>query len=120
MTSRDYEVATTSLGKWYTGGRGFSLPAIGHEEVLVEEKANSTDQGGALHQVGKLYTGGFGFSLQTTDLKRDFDKTENQEKTFDQRQHKSLSANHRSENQTTKDDQKSFEKLPNKSSNQTS
>ena len=25
--SRDFEVATTSTGKWYTGGRGFSLPA---------------------------------------------------------------------------------------------
>ena len=25
--SQDFEVATTSIGKWYTGGRGFSLPA---------------------------------------------------------------------------------------------
>ena len=101
------------------------MPAIGHDEVLVEEKANSTDQGGVLHQVGKWYTGGHrfslpgadqkvlieedissteqkevahwkgvrsnsteqytessGFSLQTTDLKRAFDKTENQEKDF--------------------------------------
>ena len=69
MTSRDYEVATTSLGKWYTGGRGFSLPAIGHGEVLVEEEANSTDQGGVLHQAGKWYTGGRGFSLPAADQK---------------------------------------------------
>ena len=45
------------------------MPAIGHDEVLVEEKANSTDQGGVLHQAGKWYTGGRGFSLPAADQK---------------------------------------------------
>ena len=34
---RDFEVATTSVGKWYTGGRGFSLPA------RLSPKSDSSD-----------------------------------------------------------------------------
>ena len=106
-------------GKWYTGGRRFSLP-VADQKVLIEEKIRSTEQKEVAHwkevrlNITEQYTEGPGFSLQTTDLKRAFDKTENQEKALDQRQHKSLSADHRSENQPTKDDQKSFEKSPNK------
>ena len=47
--SRDFEVATTSTGKWYNGGRGFSLPAtdttsdssIKPPLQFIEEKENN-------------------------------------------------------------------------------